>query len=90
MRKVIKYGIFLVWALSLLTLNALALSNPSNDSANLENNSNEPIGIDICIDFILYTHEELRDNSDTIVIGTVNEILPPKWNTINPNFDSFH
>ena len=68
MRKIIKYGIFLVGALSLLTLYAL-------------NNSNEPIGINICIDFIWYTHEELRDHSDTIVIGTVKEILPPRWNT---------
>jgi hypothetical protein len=83
MRNVIKYGIFLFGALSLLTLNALALSNPSNDNTELENNSNEAIGIDICIDFIQYTHEELRDNSDTIVIGTVKEILPPRWNTID-------
>ncbi|KKG14681.1 hypothetical protein EO98_17400 [Methanosarcina sp. 2.H.T.1A.6] len=83
MRNIIKYGIFLVGALSLLTLNALALSNPSNDNTELENNSNEAIGIDICIDFIPYTHEELRDKSDTIVIGTVKEILPPRWNTID-------
>ena len=73
----------MVGALSLLTLNVLALSNPSNDSIKLENNSDEPIGIDICINFIPYTHEELRDYSDTIVIGTVKEILPPKWNTID-------
>ncbi|KKG09965.1 hypothetical protein [Methanosarcina sp. 2.H.A.1B.4] len=83
MRNIIKYGIFLVGALSLLTLNALALSNPSNDNTELENNSNEAIGIDICIDFIPYTHEELRDKSDTIVIGTVNEIFLPRWNTVD-------
>lgn len=59
---------FLVLALSLLTLNALS-------------SNNEPIGINICIDFVPYTHEEIRDNSDTIVIGTVKEILPPRWNT---------
>ncbi|AKB18724.1 hypothetical protein [Methanosarcina sp. WWM596] len=81
MRKIIKYGIFLVWVLSLLTLNALALSDPSNDNLKLENNNSESIGIDICIDFIWYTHEELRDHSDTIVIGTVKEILTPRWNT---------
>ncbi|AKB32320.1 hypothetical protein MSSIH_1630 [Methanosarcina siciliae HI350] len=81
MRNIIKYGIFLVGALSLLTLNALALSSSSNDNTELKNNSNEPIGINICIDFIWYTHEELRDYSDTIVIGTVKEILPPRWNT---------
>jgi len=82
-RNIIKYGIFLVGALSLLTLNALALSNPSNDNLKLENNNSESIGIDICIDFIWYTNEELRDNSDTIVIGTVKEILPPRWNTVD-------
>lgn len=83
MRDIIKYGIFLVGALSLLTLNALALSDSSNDSTKLENNGNEPFGINICIDFIPYTHEELRDHSDTIVIGKVKEILPPRWNTAN-------
>ncbi|MDY9924753.1 hypothetical protein [Methanosarcina sp.] len=76
-----KYGIFLVLVLSLLTLNALALSSPSNDNTELENNNNEPIGINICIDFIPYTHKELSNYSDTIVIGTVKEILPPRWNT---------
>ena len=80
-RNITKYGIFLVWALSLLTLNALALSSPSNDNTELENNNNDPIGINICIDFIPYTHEELSNYSDTIVIGTVKEILPPRWNT---------
>ncbi len=81
MRNILKYGLFLVGALSLLTLNALALSDPSDDSIKLENNSGEPIGIGICIDFIPYTHEELRDYSDTIVIGTVKKILPSRWNT---------
>jgi len=80
-KEIIKYGIFLVGALSLLTLYTLALSDHSNDSTKLENNSNEPFGTNICIDFIWYTHEELRDHSDTIVIGTVREILPPRWNT---------
>lgn len=81
MRNIIRYGIFLLGALFLLTSNALALSNPSNDNTELENNNNEPLGINICIDFIPYTHEVLRDNSDTIVTGTVKEILPPRWNT---------
>jgi len=80
-RKIIKYGIFLVGVLSLLILYALTLSDPSNDGTKLENNSNEPIGLNIYIDFIWYTHEELSNYSDTIVIGTVKEILPPRWNT---------
>ncbi len=81
MKNITKYGIFLVGIISLLTLNVSALSNPSNDSIKLENNEEEPISIDINIDFEPYNHEELRDYSDTIVVGTVKEILPPKWNT---------
>lgn len=30
-----------------------------------------------------YTHEDLSNHSDTIVQGTVKEILPSKWNTID-------
>jgi hypothetical protein len=93
MRDLIKYGLFLIAALSLLTSNAVALSDPSDGSIKLENNyssqagikpennSCEPIDINICIDFILYNHEELIEYSDTIVIGTVKEILPSRWNT---------
>lgn len=70
MRNIVKYGVFLVLALSLLAVITL-------------NYNSEPAGINICIDFIPYTHEELRDNSDIIVTGTVKEILPPRWNTID-------
>ena len=83
MRNIVKHAIFLVGALFLLTLNALALPDPSNDTFRPENNSEEPIGVDICIDFVPYNHEELRSHSDMIVIGTVKEILPSKWNTID-------
>jgi hypothetical protein len=83
MRNAIKYGIFLVGALSLLTLNALALSNPSNDSIEPSNDSDGPITFGMNVNFIHYTHEELSNYSDMILIGTVKEILPPKWNTID-------
>ena len=63
MRNITKYGIFLVGIISLLILNVSALSNPSNGSIKLENNGEEPISIDMNIDFIPYTHEELRDYS---------------------------
>jgi len=97
MRNIIKYGIFLVVTLSLLTLNVLALTDPSADGIKLEknysqdsikpvNNGEEPISIGMNIDFIPYTHEELRDYSDTILIGTVKEILPPRWNTIDGKY----
>ncbi|WP_292388854.1 hypothetical protein [Methanosarcina sp. UBA5] len=94
MRIILKYGLFLLGAFSLLTLNALALSDPSNDNMKLENNSlqdnitptnksDEPITFGMDVNFIHYTHEELSNYSDTIVIGTVKEILPPKWNTMD-------
>ena len=94
MRNIIEYGIF-VLALSLLSLNVLALPNPlqdssklansssNNDAIKLANNIDEPLTIGMCIDFIPYTHEELSKYSDMIVIGTVKEILPAKWNTVD-------
>lgn len=82
MRNITKYGIFLFGIISLLTLNVLALPNSSNDSVKLENNSDE-ITFGMCVNVAQCTHEDLRDYSDTIVIGTVKEILPPKWNTID-------
>ena len=60
MRTIIRYGFFLVGALSLLTLNVSALSNPSNDSIKLENNSDAITGFGMDVNFIHYTHEELR------------------------------
>jgi hypothetical protein len=42
-------------------------------------------GVGICINFIHYIHEELSRHSDTIVIGTVKEIFPSRWNTIDGN-----
>jgi hypothetical protein len=90
----IKHGIFLVVTLSLLTLNVFALSEPSKDSIKLTNysseddnklanNVNEPTTIDLNVNFIHYNHEELSNYSDTILIGTVKEILPSRWNTID-------
>jgi hypothetical protein len=83
MRSIIKFGIFLVGALSLLALNVSALSNSSNDSIESSNDSDEPITFGMFVNTVQCTHEELSNYSDTIVIGTVKEILPPKWNTID-------
>jgi hypothetical protein len=93
-RNVIKCGILLVGILSLQTINVLALSNSSNDTIKLENNSSmdniTPANISddltvfsMNVNFIHYTTEELSNHSDTILIGTVKEILPSKWNTID-------
>jgi len=43
---------------------------------------NEPVHVSSSSSIALYTHEDLSNNSETIVIGTVKEILPSKWNTI--------
>ncbi len=91
--NIIKYGIFLVGALSLLTFNALAISDPSHDSVKLANNVDKPINGSCEILLLGLTHEDLSNHSDMIVIGTVKEILPSKWNTIDGkrpnNTDSF-
>ncbi|MGB9927935.1 MAG: hypothetical protein ACPK85_05965 [Methanosarcina sp.] len=87
MRKFIKYGIFLFGGFIFITLNASAVfefSDKKIEDKNIEpENYSEGFGIDICINFEPYTHEELSKYSDTIVIGTVKETLPPKWNTAN-------
>ena len=58
--------------------------NKTNDEGNgLSNNADEPINIPIEILVIKCTHEDLDNYSDMIVIGTVREILPSKWNTID-------
>lgn len=93
MRNIIIYGTFLVGVLSLLTFNALALSDPSNDSIKLANNVDKPITGSSDILLVGLNHTELSNYSNIIVIGTVKEILPSKWNTINGkrpnNTDSF-
>lgn len=79
----IKYKIVLVGAFSLLLLSALTLAVSSNDNAKLVNNVNQPITIERDALLAAYSHEDLNNYSDTVVMGTVKEILPPKWNTID-------
>jgi len=79
MRNIIKYGIFLVGTLSLLTLNGLSLSDSSNDGIQLSNDSNEPVTFSVSGALVALNNEELISNSDTIIIGTVKEILPSKY-----------
>lgn len=80
-----KYGIVLVGALSLLILGSLVLSDSSHDNIKLANSVEEPLFIPISSSIVKCTHEDLNNYSDMIVIGTVNEILPSKWNTIDGN-----
>lgn len=77
-----KYGIFLIGALSLIMLSALALPN-SQDSTKLSNNVDEPVTINMGNSILKCTHQDLSSNSDVIVIGTVNETFPSRWNTID-------
>lgn len=79
----IKYRIVLVGVFSLLILSALTLADSSNDNAKLANNVNQPITIEKDALLAAYSHEDLNKYSDTVVMGTVKEILPPKWNTID-------
>lgn len=78
-----KYGIILIGALFLLILGALALSDSSQNSVKPANDTDEPINIPISASIQKYTYADLNNRSDTIVIGTVKEILPSKWNTVN-------
>jgi len=79
----IKYKVVLVGAFSLLLLSALVLADSSNDNAKLVNNVNQPITIERDALLAAYSYEDLNNYSDTVVMGTVKEILPPKWNTID-------
>lgn len=92
MRSNTKYGILLIGALSLLTLVVLGLpnfldstklaNNPSQDSTELVNND-KPLYAEVSGSLMGFNHTELNKRSDTIVIGTVKEILPSKWNTVD-------
>lgn len=88
-----KYGILLIGAISLLMLAVLGLSSfsdgsiklandPSQDSAKHANN-NKSLYTEVSGSLIGFNHTELNSRSDTIIIGTVKEILPPKWNTVD-------
>lgn len=89
----IKYGILLIGALSLLTLVVLGLSNFSDGSTKLANNptqdspklvnNDKPLYAEVSTSLLGFNYTELSNRSDTIVIGTVKETLPSKWNTVD-------
>ena len=91
MNKSIKYMIVFVGAVSLIMLSALALSgsqdgiklaNPSQDNTKLANND-MPLYSETSASLAPLSPEELNNHSYTIVIGTVKEINPSKWNSID-------
>ncbi len=89
MKNNTKYMIILVGALSLITLSALALSssqdyeitnNPLQDNTEIVNNDT-PLYCVSSATLVPLNDTELSNNSYTIVIGTVKEVLSSKWNT---------
>lgn len=96
-------GSFFSGAFSLIILSALVFSgsldninlvnNPSSDNAKLVIND-KPLYGDFCATLEPLNDTELSNNSDMVVIGTVKEILPSKWNSADGkrpnNTDSFN
>lgn len=54
-----------------------------DDSTKFTNNIDETTTFSRSLPLAKYTHKDLNKYSDTIVVGTVKEILPSKWNTID-------
>jgi hypothetical protein len=102
MNKTIKHIIVFFGAVSLIMLGALALSgsqdgikqvnSPLQENNKLTNN-NMPLYSEASASLVPLNSEELSNNSYTILIGTVKEINPSKWNSVDgkrPNgIDSF-
>lgn len=92
MNKNIKYMIVFVGAVSLIMLSALALSgsqdgikltnNPSQDNTKLPNND-MPLYSKPSASLVPLNDTELSNCSEMIVIGTVKEILPSKWTSVD-------
>jgi hypothetical protein len=78
-----KYGIFVLGALSLIMLSSLVLADSSQDSSKLANDIDKPTSICIYASLIPYTPQDLDNNSMLVIKGTVKDILPPRWNTVD-------
>lgn len=83
MKNNTKYGIFVLGALSLIMLSSLVLADSSQDNSKLANDINKSTNICIYASLVPYTPHDLDNNSMLVIKGTVKEILPPKWNTVN-------
>lgn len=87
------HGVLLIGAISLLILSVLELSSFSDGSTKLANDPSQdstklvsddhPLYSEVSGSLIGFNHTQLNKRSDTIVIGTVKEILPSKWNTVD-------
>ncbi|MHC1756134.1 MAG: hypothetical protein AB9861_12010 [Methanosarcina sp.] len=77
------YGIITLGVLSLLVLSAfISINNSQDNTSNLvKQNNNEAIVIERSGELIAFSHNDLSKESNVIVMGTVKEILPSKWNT---------
>lgn len=76
------YSLFALIAFGLPNFSENNIKPASNDKP-LASNGDKPINITISSLVVSCTHEDLNNYSNTIVIGTVKEILPPKWNTLD-------
>jgi hypothetical protein len=90
MNKYTKYMIVLGGAVSLILLSALVLSGSQDIK---QANNDMPLYSESSASLVPLNSEELSNNSYTILIGTVKEIKPSKWNSVDgkrPNgIDSF-
>lgn len=64
-------------------MSSLVLADSSQDNNKLANNIDEPINIKIFGLLVPSTPQDLDNNSMLVIKGTVKEILPPKWNTVD-------
>lgn len=102
MNKSIKYILVFVGAVSLILLSATAFSGsqdcikPANNPLQENNkpaNNDMPLYSESSASLVPLSPEKLNNNSYTVLIGTVKEINPSRWNSIDgkrPNgIDSF-
>jgi len=82
-RNKTKYGILFICGISLLMIAVLGLPNIHSQEGSKLINDDEPLHGEFSSSYLILNHTELSNKSDTIVIGTVKEILPSKWNSVD-------
>lgn len=76
-----KYGIVMLGILSLVLLGVSLSGNYSQ--IELSNNYDGPMTVEVSGLQEELSYEDLVDRSNVILMGTVKEILPSKWNTLD-------
>lgn len=94
MKNNTKSRVLLVGVFSLLMLSASSLASssygsvkstcdPSQENVELSNNADKQVIISANSLVLGYSHKELSNHSDMILMGTVKKTLQSKWNTID-------